>query len=125
MLLDLRITSDLVEVVVWGSDPVLPIARAADVGRVSQHGLEIVMAVAQGVEAKREPVGKRITARLALVDDPGGAISGRPPVAHGRPRLACGARVPWAVPCSAALIADATDADAFVPRPVESAAALA
>ncbi|MEU6769804.1 ATP-binding protein [Streptomyces sp. NPDC046759] len=70
ILLDLRIAGDLVEVQVWDSDPVLPVARAADVGRVGQHGLEIVMAVCQAFEATREPVGKRITARLALTDDP-------------------------------------------------------
>jgi anti-sigma regulatory factor (Ser/Thr protein kinase) len=80
VLLDLRIAGDTVEVVVWDSDPVLPVARAADVGRVGQHGLEIVMAVAQGFEAQREPVGKRITARIALMDDPGGAIAGRRPL---------------------------------------------
>ncbi|MEV5735798.1 ATP-binding protein [Streptomyces sp. NPDC052292] len=79
VLLDLRITGDTVEVMVWDSDPVLPMARAADAGRVGQHGLEIVMAVAQGFEAQREPVGKRVTARIALADDPGGAVSGRPP----------------------------------------------
>ncbi|MET8767406.1 ATP-binding protein [Streptomyces sp. NPDC004658] len=77
VLLELRITGDTVEVVVWDSDPVLPVARAADAGRVGQHGLEIVMAVAQGFEAQREPVGKRITARIALADDLGGAVSGR------------------------------------------------
>ncbi|MCW7944863.1 regulator [Streptomyces hygroscopicus] len=70
ILLDLRIAGDLVEVQVWDSDPVLPVARAADAGRVGQHGLQIVMAVCQGFEATREPVGKRITARLALTDDP-------------------------------------------------------
>ncbi len=70
ILLDLRITGDLVEVQVWDSDPVLPVARAADAGRVGQHGLEIVMALCQGFEAMREPVGKRLTARLALTDDP-------------------------------------------------------
>ncbi|MEU0032073.1 ATP-binding protein [Streptomyces sp. NPDC006335] len=80
VLLDLRIARDAVEVMVWDSDPVLPVARAADVGRVGQHGLEIVMAVAQGFEAQREPVGKRITARIALLDDPGGAIAGRRPL---------------------------------------------
>ncbi|WP_333772471.1 ATP-binding protein [Streptomyces sp. IBSBF 3136] len=79
VLLDLKIAGDLVEVVVWDSDPVLPVARAADAGRVGQHGLEIVMAVAQGFEAQREPVGKRITARIALADDPGGAVTGLPP----------------------------------------------
>jgi len=81
VLLDLRITAgDVVEVAVWDSDPVLPIARAADAGRVGQHSLEIVMAVCQGFEAQREPVGKRITARIALADDPGGAVFGRGPL---------------------------------------------
>ncbi|MER5831390.1 ATP-binding protein [Streptomyces sp. NPDC002130] len=80
VLMDLRIAGDAVEVVVWDCDPVLPVARAADAGRVGQHGLEIVMAVAQGFEAQREPVGKRITARIALLDDPGGAVTGRRPI---------------------------------------------
>jgi anti-sigma regulatory factor (Ser/Thr protein kinase) len=80
VLMDLRIVGDAVEVVVWDCDPVLPVARAADAGRVGQHGLEIVMAVAQGFTAQREPVGKRITARIALLDDAGGAIAGRPPL---------------------------------------------
>ncbi len=75
VLLDLRIVGALVEVQVWDSDPVLPVARAADAGRVGQHGLEIVMAVCEGFEAAREPVGKRITARLALTDDPCGVSS--------------------------------------------------
>ncbi|MEU0008709.1 ATP-binding protein [Streptomyces sp. NPDC006314] len=73
VLMELRIVGDVVEVVVWDSDPVLPVARAADAGRVGQHGLEIVMAVARGFAARREPVGKRITARIALADDPTGA----------------------------------------------------
>ncbi|MEW2512860.1 ATP-binding protein [Streptomyces sp. NPDC046870] len=80
VLLDLRVIGDMVEVAVWDSDPTLPIARAADVGRVGQHGMEIVMAVVQGFEAQREPVGKRITARIALADDPGGTVSGHRPV---------------------------------------------
>ncbi|MFK8906534.1 ATP-binding protein [Streptomyces sp. YS-3] len=79
VLLDLRVTGTVVEVVVWDSDPVLPVARAADAGRVGQHGLEIVMAVAQGFEARREPVGKRITARVALLDEPDGDESGPRP----------------------------------------------
>ncbi|MEU0249753.1 ATP-binding protein [Streptomyces sp. NPDC006235] len=80
VLMDLRVTGDAVEIVVWDCDPVLPVARAADAGRVGQHGLEIVVAVAQGFEAQREPVGKRITARVALLDDPGGDLAGRNPV---------------------------------------------
>ncbi|MFG2636393.1 ATP-binding protein [Streptomyces sp. NPDC048362] len=69
ILMDLRITGDLVEVTVWDSDPALPMARAAEPGRVGQHGLEIVMAVVESFEARREPVGKRITARIALTGD--------------------------------------------------------
>ncbi|MER8220818.1 ATP-binding protein [Streptomyces sp. NPDC094143] len=80
VLMELRIAGDVVEVVVWDSDPVLPVARAADAGRVGQHGLEIVMAVSQGFEVQREPVGKRITARIALLDDPDGAVAGRNPL---------------------------------------------
>ncbi|MFF8035225.1 ATP-binding protein [Streptomyces sp. NPDC016626] len=78
--MELRIAADLVEVVVWDSNPVLPVARPADAGRVGQHGLEIVMAVSQGFEVQREPVGKRVTARIALLDDPGGAPRGRTPL---------------------------------------------
>ncbi|MFI8230909.1 ATP-binding protein [Streptomyces sp. NPDC085900] len=80
VLLDLRIAGDAVEVVVWDCEPALPIARAADAGRVGQHGLEIVMAVAQGFEMQREPVGKRITVRIALLDAPDGDAAGRPPL---------------------------------------------
>ncbi|MDC2961047.1 MULTISPECIES: ATP-binding protein [Streptomyces] len=80
VLLDLRIAGDAVEVVVWDCEPALPIARAADAGRVGQHGLEIVMAVAQGFEVQREPVGKRITVRIALLDAPDGDAAGRPPL---------------------------------------------
>ncbi|MGW0336635.1 ATP-binding protein [Streptomyces sp. NPDC003011] len=79
VLMELRVTGAVVEVVVWDSDPVLPVARAADPGRVGQHGLEIVMAVAQGFEVQREPAGKRITARIALPDDPSGDITGLRP----------------------------------------------
>ncbi|GGY87195.1 hypothetical protein GCM10010300_34410 [Streptomyces olivaceoviridis] len=75
VLMELRIMGEVVEVVVWDSDPVLPVARVSDASRVGQHGLEIVMAVAQGVEARREPVGKRITARIALADVPGLAVT--------------------------------------------------
>ncbi|MFC8430948.1 ATP-binding protein [Streptomyces sp. NPDC057253] len=68
VLLNLRVHDGMLEIEVWDSDPTLPMARAADAGRVGQHGLEIVMAVVQGFEARRESVGKRITVRLALID---------------------------------------------------------
>jgi hypothetical protein len=37
-MMELRIAGDLVEVIVWDSDPALPVARAADAGRAGQHG---------------------------------------------------------------------------------------
>ncbi|MFE3169519.1 ATP-binding protein [Streptomyces sp. NPDC059224] len=64
VLLHVSAAAGAVEIEVWDSDPTLPQARATDAGRVGQHGLEIVLAVARDVEARREPVGKRITARL-------------------------------------------------------------
>ncbi|MFE5218363.1 MULTISPECIES: ATP-binding protein [unclassified Streptomyces] len=76
VLLDLRIAGGLVEVRVWDGDPVLPVARAADAGRVGQHGLGIVLAVCQGFEVMRELVGKRLTARLTLGDDAPGVLGG-------------------------------------------------
>ncbi|MFI8232383.1 ATP-binding protein [Streptomyces sp. NPDC085900] len=66
ILLHLRVTGAVVEVVVWDSEPALPMARGADPDRVGQHGLEIVTALAQSVDAEREPAGKRITARITL-----------------------------------------------------------
>src|SRR4051794_17530340 len=56
-LLTLEANDGAVEVTVWDGDPTLPVARAADPGRVGQHGLEIVMAVCQSFEVHREPVG--------------------------------------------------------------------
>lgn len=68
--LDLEIHDGAVEISVWDTDPALPAARAADPGRVGQHGLEIVIALCLSFEIGREPVGKRVTVLLA--DDPGG-----------------------------------------------------
>ncbi|GAA2569391.1 ATP-binding protein [Streptomyces roseoviolaceus] len=68
VLMELRVTGAAVEVVVWDSDPAVPAARPADPDRVGQHGLEIVKAVTQGLDIERQPVGKRITARISLTD---------------------------------------------------------
>ncbi|MFE9743119.1 ATP-binding protein [Streptomyces sp. NPDC006477] len=68
ILMQLRIGAGGVDVVVWDSDPDVPVVRTADPGRVGQHGLEIIKKVAEKLSVEREPVGKRITARLALVD---------------------------------------------------------
>ncbi|CAM5647103.1 hypothetical protein SGRIM128S_02487 [Streptomyces griseomycini] len=76
---DPRLVGDAVEVAVGDSEPVLPAVRAADVGRVGRHGLEIVRAVAQDFEVRLEPVGRRGTAPIALTDDQGRRIAGRDP----------------------------------------------
>ncbi|WP_433917493.1 ATP-binding protein [Streptomyces canus] len=70
VLMELRITAHAVDVVVWDSDPAVPAARAADPGRIGQHGLEIVRAVTGDLFIEQEPVGKRITARIALSNIP-------------------------------------------------------
>ncbi|MFI5822427.1 ATP-binding protein [Streptomyces rishiriensis] len=68
VLLQLRIAGAAVEIAVWDSDPVLPTPHAPDPTRVGQHGLEIVRAVAEGFAVTREPIGKRIVARLGLAE---------------------------------------------------------
>lgn len=66
VLLELRVNASAVDVVVWDSEPTVPAARSTDPGRVGQHGLEIVKAIAEALFIEQEPVGKRITARIAL-----------------------------------------------------------
>ncbi|MEU9269120.1 ATP-binding protein [Streptomyces sp. NPDC048251] len=68
VLVELRISTRAVDVVVWDSDPTVPAARAADPDRVGQHGLEIVKAVAEALVVEQRSVGKRITARIPLSD---------------------------------------------------------
>ncbi|MFI8949876.1 ATP-binding protein [Streptomyces sp. NPDC053750] len=77
-LVDLQLAEDRVEVTVWDSDPVLPVAERADPGRIGRHGLEIVMAVCQSFEMHREPVGKRMRAAVRLADDLHGTVVGHP-----------------------------------------------
>ncbi|WP_320778846.1 ATP-binding protein [Streptomyces sp. CRN 30] len=77
-LLDLEIGPGGVEISVWDSSPVLPEIRAPDPVRIGQHGLEIVAAVCRSLEMRREPVGKRIKAVIALTDDPSGHPAGGP-----------------------------------------------
>ncbi|MGW0611382.1 ATP-binding protein [Streptomyces sp. NPDC002788] len=76
VLMELRLTARVVEIVVWDSDPTLPAARPADPGRIGQHGLEIVKAVTEDLFMEQEPVGKRITARIAVCDTPSDTAAG-------------------------------------------------
>lgn len=66
--LELRILDDTVEVTVRDTARVQLLARPVDPRRVGQHGLEIVMAVAQAFQVRLEPHGKAVTARIALSD---------------------------------------------------------
>jgi anti-sigma regulatory factor (Ser/Thr protein kinase) len=70
VLMELRLTARAMDVVVWDSEPAVPAARTADPGGIGQHGLEIVKAVTEKLLMEQEPVGKRITARIALSDTP-------------------------------------------------------
>ena len=79
VLMELRITTGSVEIVVWDSDPTVPAARASDPDRIGQHGLEIVKAVTEDLFVEQAPVGKRITARIALPTHPAAATA--PPAA--------------------------------------------
>ncbi|BBC92178.1 hypothetical protein SRO_1002 [Streptomyces rochei] len=99
--MDLRITGarteePRIEISVRDSLPLPPVIRAAEPRRVGQHGLEIVLAVAESFEMRPEPPGrppgKRIIVRIALVDsrDTGrGAGADRPCARTRRPAPRC------------------------------------
>ena len=53
VLMELRINTHAVDVVVWDNDPAVPATRGAGPGRVGQHGLEIVKAVTEGLLLRR------------------------------------------------------------------------
>ncbi|MEO3975579.1 ATP-binding protein [Streptomyces sp. CAU 1734] len=65
-LLDLEVTGGLMEITVWDANPVPPVVCGTDPGRVGRHGLEIVLALCESLDITLPPVGKRITARVAL-----------------------------------------------------------
>ena len=73
--MELRILDDAVEVTVRDTVRVQLLARPVDPRRVGQHGLEIVMAVAQAFQVRLEPDGKAVTARIALTDEVRGSGS--------------------------------------------------
>lgn len=76
-LLDLELTDGAVEISVWDSEATLPVPQSPDPGRVGQHGLEIVIALCQSFEMRREPVGKRIRATITLAGGPTGGPAGQ------------------------------------------------
>ncbi|MFH8468136.1 ATP-binding protein [Streptomyces sp. NPDC017991] len=67
--MELRIVADTtVEVSVQDSVRAQPAALPVDPTRIGRHGLEIVRAVVQAFHVRLEPVGKRVTAHIALTD---------------------------------------------------------
>ncbi|MGW6009166.1 ATP-binding protein [Streptomyces sp. NPDC055210] len=78
MRMELRVSSAAVDVTVQDSTRVQPAVHALDPGRIGQHGLEIVMAVAERFHVRLEPHGKRVTARIALTGSHGGTASPTP-----------------------------------------------
>ncbi|MFD5769187.1 hypothetical protein ACFWIN_25655, partial [Streptomyces sp. NPDC127049] len=86
VLLELRLEGGLVALSVRDGGPDLPVVWDADPTRVGRHGLEIVAAVAHHFEVRREPGGKRVTARVAL----DGATAHAPVPAHDGRRTGVG-----------------------------------
>ncbi|MFF4172320.1 ATP-binding protein [Streptomyces sp. NPDC001744] len=73
VLVELCVTADSVDVVVWDSDPAIPLIYSADPDRVGRHGLEIVKAVTENLFVGQDEAGKCVTARIALGAAPGPA----------------------------------------------------
>ncbi|MFH9954584.1 ATP-binding protein [Streptomyces roseolus] len=81
VLLELRLEGGLAAITVWDSGPALPVVGKSDPARVGRHGLEIVASLARRFEVRRQAVGKRVTARIALDD---GTVPERVPAHGGR-----------------------------------------
>ncbi|WP_030377690.1 MULTISPECIES: hypothetical protein [unclassified Streptomyces] len=73
-LLTLEIRAGAVRVTVWDSSLTVP---GTEPRRMGRHTLEFVMAACRSFEVCREPVGRRITATVALAEDPDGDAVGR------------------------------------------------
>ncbi|MFJ8857636.1 ATP-binding protein [Streptomyces sp. NPDC102451] len=83
-LLDLEVHGSMLDITMWDSGSVLPSALHGsalhgDPARAGQHGLEIVLAVCQSFEVRREPVGKRVRVQISLFDGPDGDPAGQSP----------------------------------------------
>ncbi|MEU1271143.1 ATP-binding protein [Streptomyces sp. NPDC002144] len=65
-ILELEGTDTFVTVCVCDSSAALPRRFPRDPERIGRHGLEIVHALAKGMSVERVPVGKRVSAVVAL-----------------------------------------------------------
>ncbi|MFF2364565.1 ATP-binding protein [Streptomyces sp. NPDC058122] len=65
-LLQLLVTGNSLRIELWDSNPLPPAVKTPDPGRIGQHGLEIVTALAHKVTIETTPPGKRIIATVIL-----------------------------------------------------------
>lgn len=62
----LGIGARALEITVWDTEPAAPVPRGPEPGRIGQHGLEVVVALCESFEVRRDRVGKHVTALIAL-----------------------------------------------------------
>ncbi|MEU4089258.1 ATP-binding protein [Streptomyces aureus] len=65
-VLQMHVTGNALRIELWDSNPLPPSVKAPDPGRIGQHGLEIVTALANNVSIESKPPGKRIIATVML-----------------------------------------------------------
>lgn len=65
-LLTLDLGSSSLEVTVWVTGATLPVVHASQPDRIGRHGMEVVLALCEAYEVRREPVGKRIRVRISM-----------------------------------------------------------
>lgn len=82
--MELRVSDGTVAVTVQDSARAGPVARSVDPRRIGQHGLEIVMAVAQRFQVCPLPTGKRVTAHICLDDGPAAGVQCAGPAPDAR-----------------------------------------
>ncbi|WP_244315554.1 hypothetical protein [Streptomyces albidochromogenes] len=54
-----ELAAPVLEITVWDTNPALPVVFAPDAGRIGGHGLEIITAMCEGVEARRKQISPR------------------------------------------------------------------
>lgn len=65
-LLELQLSAETARVTVWDTEATLPVLHDPDARRIGQHGLEIVRALCDRLEAERRAGGKRICALISM-----------------------------------------------------------
>ncbi|HET6858556.1 MAG TPA: ATP-binding protein [Streptomyces sp.] len=65
-VVNVEMIGPVLEITVWDSESALPVAQAAEPGRVGGHGLEIVRSLCESLEVLCEPIGKQVKARIPV-----------------------------------------------------------